>query len=321
MKNYIFGPVISRRLGYSLGIDFTQSKFCNMDCLYCECGVSTKVVNKKTMTVEPKIIIKEFKKTLSTLHHLDFITFTGTGEPALYEGLNEVYKGIKKILKTSNFNPKFAIITNSTMFCDKDFFNFALKMDVVLPSVDGISVEVVEKINRPAWDINWEEVLECLINFQKEFKGEMWVETFVLDKINTEQLELNKFIEYFKRLKPHKIQINTIDRPPAYQVRKPSDEAMKHLYKFFKEELVSKGIGVEVLLRSFKPTRDTAIKYSEELLISLISRRPVPMYELLSIFGVEEQILQKVLQKLIDKLVITKKTLMDTEFFVINGKI
>lgn len=318
MKNFIFGPVISRRLGYSLGIDFTEEKLCNMDCLYCECGITTQFSEKKDLKIKPKIILKEFKETLKSLKHLDFITFTGTGEPSLYSGLEKLYKGIKELLKESSFNPRYAILTNSTMFVDKKFYEFAKKMDIVLPSVDGISTSVINKINRPAQSIKWDNVLKKLINFQKEFTGELWIETFILEDINTSQEELNKFVAYFKKLNPHKIQINTIDRPPAYHVKKAKKETINKIYKFFKNELVHNGIGVEVIARAFELSRDAAIKYSEETLMSLLKRRPVPMYELLSIFGVKEDIFKKTLQKLIDKNLIQKKTLMNIDFFTVN---
>lgn len=206
---YIFGPVLSRRLGRSLGIDLIPFKTCSMDCIYCECGRTTDCTAERMEYTPTEEVIKEIKKYLSTEPDIDYLTFAGSGEPTLHSDIGKVISFIK------NNYPRYkvALITNSTFLNKREVRREVSRVDLIVPSLDAVSSEAFNKINRPVKELTPEKVIAGLTKLRKEYTGEIWLEIFLVPGINDNEKELHLFKEAIKKIKPDKVQLNTLDRP------------------------------------------------------------------------------------------------------------
>ncbi len=207
---HLFGPVPSRRLGLSLGVDIVPFKVCTLDCIYCQLGKTTvkTIERKEYVSVEP--VLAELKNKLTQGLHADFITLSGSGEPTLNSRLGELIDGIKKITSIP-----VAILTNGTLLTEKDVRADCAKADVVLPSLDAADELVFQKINRPHRDISIENVVAGLCAFRNEFAGQIWLEVFFVEGVNTDIEQIAKIKGLIERIRPDRVQLNTAVRPTA----------------------------------------------------------------------------------------------------------
>ncbi len=240
VNSIIFGPVNSRRLGRSLGVNLTPYKTCNMDCVYCECGKTTCLTNDRKDYFDPDTVLKEISAAVQKEEYIDFITFAGSGEPSLFKNIKKVVKGIKQKFPQI----KVAIITNSTLLTDRDVFEAFLEADVLLPSIDSVIEQSFKKINRPSPSLNLREMLDALLRFKKEFKGELWAEVFICHGINDTDQELSALRDYLLKLRPDKLQINTLDRQGTESWVQPLEKnELQRIVDYFK------GLNVEPVAR------------------------------------------------------------------------
>ncbi|MDK2863513.1 MAG: hypothetical protein PWQ46_1223, partial [Methanomicrobiaceae archaeon] len=183
---YLFGPVPSRRLGISLGIDLVPHKTCSFNCIYCECGQTTDLTCERREYVPTNRVIAELDDFLATAPDLDYVTFAGSGEPTLHSGIGEIISFIK------DRYPRYrvAVLTNSALFTDPDVRAALMRADLVVPSLDAVSEEVFVKINRPSPGITAGQVLEGLLDFAREYTGEVWLEIFIVPGVNDTDKEL-----------------------------------------------------------------------------------------------------------------------------------
>jgi len=209
-KKYLYGPVPSRRLGRSYGVDIVPHKECTLDCVYCQLGKSLKktVERKDYGPVEP--ILAELKIALAEGTQADFITIAGSGEPTLNLRLGELIDGIRKLTDI-----KIAILTNGTLLDRQDVRADCAKADVVMPSLDAGDEETFRKINRPHSTINIENVISGLCKFREEYHGRIWLEVFLAGTINTGPEHIARIKDAIERISPDKIQLNTAVRPTA----------------------------------------------------------------------------------------------------------
>ncbi len=206
---YIFGPVLSRRLGKSLGIDLIPYKTCPLDCIYCECGKTDNLTIERKEYVPTEEVIEELDGYLKNQPDIDYITFAGSGEPTLHKEISKIIDFIK-----SNYPEyKIALITNAILFPDSSVIEEIKKVDLIIPSLDAISQSVFEKINRPASNIKSSDIIKGLKNLRKEYNGELWLEIFIVPGINDTADELQLFRDTIEVISPDKIQINSLDRP------------------------------------------------------------------------------------------------------------
>jgi len=208
MTSCIFGPVPSRRLGRSLGIDLIPHKTCTYDCLYCQVGLTTDHTATPKEHISLTTVIKELKTKLDT--QPDYITLSGSGEPTLYAPLAELIDQIKALTDIP-----IAVLTNGSLLWQPHIRQALRRADLVAPSLDAGSPAAFQKINRPHPDITFDKMLAGLIQFRQEFKGQYWLEVFIIEGINTDPAELENLAHGIARIDPDRVQLNTATRPTA----------------------------------------------------------------------------------------------------------
>lgn len=206
---YIFGPVPSRRLGVSLGVDLLPAKICTLDCIYCECGKTKTLTTGRKEYVPAGKVESELRDYLSGNPDLDYITFSGSGEPTLHSCMGELIK----FLKYDYPRYRVALLTNGTLLYEPSVLKQVLDADLVKVSLDAGSVEGFVRINRPHDALELSKITDGLINFRNIYSKELWVEVFLVKNINDNETELKKIKDFLKLIRPDKIHLNTIDRP------------------------------------------------------------------------------------------------------------
>lgn len=282
--NHIFGPVPSRRLGISLGIDLVTHKICSLDCVYCECGKTTQLTCDQKEYVRFNDIKKELDHFWKHNADPDYITFSGSGEPTLNSRLSQVIGYIKE----EKPHIKVAVLTNSTLFSDPKIRQALLKADLVVPSLDAVSKRAFIQINRPDKRIDIDEVVTGLETFALEYNGKMWLEIFILPGMNDNRPDLELLKEAVHRIKPDQIQLNTLDRPGTVSDIKPASrealERVSHILGFSNIEIIAK---VDDSIKARIQREDV-----KQAIIETIHRRPCTKEDLLQILGVERQVIE-----------------------------
>ncbi|ECK7595345.1 radical SAM protein [Campylobacter jejuni] len=223
----LFGPVSSRRFGRSLGIDLSpRKKQCNFDCVYCELDPK-KAQEKQDEIISIDKIISEVKVVLEKNVEFDFLTLTANGEPSLYPHLNELILSLRSIAK----DKKLLILSNGTAVLDEDKFNALLKLDVVKFSLDSAVAKTFYRIDRALKNIDLEKMIEKMADFRARFNGDLIMEILVVKDLNDNEEEFKALNQALKKIMPSRVDLSTIDRPPAYAVKKVSEEKLLELSK------------------------------------------------------------------------------------------
>ena len=305
---YIFGPVPSRRLGLSLGIDLMPHKTCTLNCVYCECGRTTNLTMKCKEYIPVKLLQEELKDFLSSNPKLDFITFSGSGEPTLHIGIKKIINFIKKDYPKY----KIALLTNSTLFFQPDIRERITGVDLIVASLDAASKENFKKINRPHPGIALPEIIEGLISLRKEFAKQLCMEVFLVPGINDNRDELNKLKKTLSLIYPDKIQLNTLDRPGAESWIKPVSK--KKLL-----EAASYLNGADIIKISDSSPNDGVLKKDDRnYLLSIIKRRPCTAEDISKILNSNLEEIYNHLDALIEKGLIIKKDMPRGTFYILK---
>ena len=262
MSNIIFGPITSRRFGQSLGIDLSpSSKQCNFDCLYCELK-GAKTVNKATNTPTVKEVIAALEMALPTQKNLDVITLTANGEPTLYPDLDTLVDGILKIQN----RPKLLILSNGSTINDETIRATLSKIDIVKLSLDCVSPKCFKKIDRAHSGIEISQIVEGMKKFRKLYTGELVIEILVVEGLNDTEEEFKALHKALQEIKPDRIDVGTIDRPPAYDVKGVSIERLIELSNLLE------GLHVNIAYKkNYIPQKR---HFSQEEILELLDRRP-----------------------------------------------
>lgn len=207
--SHIFGPVHSRRLGRSLGVDLVPYKVCSFNCVYCECGETTELTLKRSDFFPVREVLLELEDYLSRSPVLDFITFSGSGEPTLSLSIGV----ITRYLKDRFPSYRVAVLTNGTLLWREDVRRDLIEADVVLPTLSSAIDETFRRIHRPAPDLGVDQIIAGIGQFRKEYDGEIWLEIFIIPGINTTEPELAALRRAIQQIHPDRVQLNTLDRP------------------------------------------------------------------------------------------------------------
>jgi wyosine [tRNA(Phe)-imidazoG37] synthetase (radical SAM superfamily) len=212
---HIFGPVPSRRLGLSLGIDLVPYKTCNLDCVYCEAGRTHIRTLDRLPYVSVETIMYELRAhLLNPTPHIDYFTLSGAGEPTLNSDIGKIIDAIKNDIVSVPMTP-LALITNGTLFSDPEVREQVSKVDVIMPSVDAISYRAFHMINRPSPTLDNELIIKGLIALRQQYSGKIWIEIFIIPGINDEICELTLLKKTLLMIQPDKVHLNSLDRPSS----------------------------------------------------------------------------------------------------------
>jgi len=299
-NNIIFGPINSRRFGMSLGVDLSPSaKQCNFDCLYCELAPML-TVDSQSIVISTQEIITELKKHLD--EKIDVITLTANGEPTLYPKLSELIDEIDKIKGTT----ETLILTNSATLVDESVFKSLLKLDQVKLSLDAISSDIFKKIDRPHESIKIAEVVTKVKEFSKIYKGKLFIEILFVYGLNDTKEEIQKLNEVLLEIDAQRIDLGTIDRPPAYPVVGIS---YKELFEV--SQVFDKSLPIHIASRIHAEPNNAY--YSDEDILNTLDKRPLTRDDINLLFC-EDSIMR--LNILIEKHKIVKKIVGNLTFLV-----
>ena len=299
-NNIIFGPINSRRFGMSLGIDLSpSSKQCNFDCLYCELAPKA-TVSSQTQTITVEEIIQELTPHLNDT--VDVITLTANGEPTLYPHLSELIDEIDKIKKST----ETLILTNSATLIDENIFNALLKLDQVKLSLDAISSDVFKKIDRPHENIDVSQIVQRVTAFSKIYKGKLFIEILFVHGLNDTKEEISKLNAVLLEINASRIDLGTIDRPPAYPVVGIS---YKELYEA--SLLFENSLPIHIASRVHAEPNNAS--YSNEDILNTLDKRPLTMDDINLLFDEESK---KRLELLMEDGKVNKKIVSNLEFLI-----
>ncbi|NHG50201.1 radical SAM protein [Campylobacter jejuni] len=283
----LFGPINSRRFGRSLGIDLSPSKKqCNFDCVYCELEAQ-KPQAKQDEIVSVEEIVLEVQNILEKNISFDFLTLTANGEPSLYPHLEELISSLRKIAK----DKKLLILSNGTAVLDQDKFNALLKLDVVKFSLDSAISKTFYRIDRALKNIDLEKMIEKMAEFKIQFKGDLVMEILVVKDLNDNEEEFIALNQALAKIAPLRVDLSTIDRPPAYAVKKVSEERLLELSKLI--------TSTPVLLPK-RHYEGEKLNFNEEELLKMLHLRSQSEIDI-------ENKLDKASQVLLDKLIKEEK--------------
>ncbi len=278
MNNIIFGPIHSRRFGKSLGVDLSPGKKqCNFDCLYCELEPA------KTMTGQDEVlsvgqIVEAIKKGLQEHEDIDFLTITANGEPTLYPHLNTLIDEINKIKGST----KTLILSNAATIDDPKVQEALLKFDEVKLSLDCATQSCLKKLDRSHSGIEVEAIKAGMLAFKKRYSGALVIEILIVKTLNDKAEEIKALNDYLLKLQPTRIDIGTIDRPPAFDVKPVSYEELLKISHWFDSTL-------PVYIASRKKAQMRASSYSNEQILDTLRKRPLTMEDIEILFDKESQ--------------------------------
>jgi wyosine [tRNA(Phe)-imidazoG37] synthetase (radical SAM superfamily) len=266
---YLFGPVPSRRLGRSLGVDPVPFKTCTQNCLYCQLGTDAAQTLERKNYVPPHEILEELRSWLQEGITADYITISGSGEPTLHSRLDEIIDGIHRLT-----NIPAALITNGSLFWQPDVRKQCRLADVVLPSLDAGDPETFSKINQPHPNLSFERFIEGLILFRNEYSGPIWLEVFLCEGLNTDPDSISNLHRWIEKIRPDKVQLNTAVRPTAHPHIKPVPrETLQKIAPLLRPD-------AEIIADFPETVPSPQAVVSEHRLLETLKRRPCALEEL-----------------------------------------
>lgn len=288
---YLYGPVPSRRLGRSLGIDLVPHKICTYDCIYCQIGKTTLKTMVREEYAPVAEVLEEVHRFLKEEHSpVDFLSLSGSGEPTLHSKIHSVIKGVKEFTSIP-----IAVITNGSLLFLEEVQQDLLEADAVLPSLDGVSSETFLKINRPLEGLSVERVVEGLVQFRRRYRGKIWLEILFCRGVNDRPEELQRMREAIDRIHPDQVHLNTVVRPPSESWAMPmSREELEKIRAFFGDRAI--------LISEFDrhPFTRTEGNVKEEI-IRILRRRPLSLNDLSRGMGIQQEELKRHLVTLLEE--------------------
>jgi wyosine [tRNA(Phe)-imidazoG37] synthetase (radical SAM superfamily) len=305
---YLYGPVPSRRLGRSLGIDLVPHKICTYDCIYCQIGKTTEKTLVRKEYVPVREILEEVGRFLQEeTSSTDVLSLTGSGEPTLHSQIRSAIEGIKAITSIP-----VAVITNGSLLYEEEVRQNLLRADLVLPSLDAVSSEVFRKINRPRKGFSVEKVIEGLVKFRKVYEGQIWLEILFCKGVNDSKEELERMKKTVERIAPDRIHLNTVVRPPSEKWAVPlNQKEMEEIRAFFGEK-------AWVISEFDRHPPAVAERDIKEEILKILKRRPLSIADLSKGMGIREDEIKKYIQPLVSEGRIRARTFGDSIYYEIK---
>jgi wyosine [tRNA(Phe)-imidazoG37] synthetase (radical SAM superfamily) len=263
MSHYVFGPVPSRRLGRSLGIDLVPFKTCTYNCIYCQLGATTNLTLERKEWVPFDKVMEEAREKIRSADGIDYITFSGSGEPTLHSRIGEMIRELKRLSSIP-----VAVLTNGSLLWQQEVRNDLLEADLVIPSLDAPDRGLFRHVNRPHADLAFDHVVEGLIKFRERYSGKIWLEVFLLSGITGMESEVKRIAGLARTVRPDLVQLMTVTRPAPMDFVEPvSSEDMNRFVRLFDVPTVA-----VPALSSI--ARNVLSKAGSEEILRLLERRP-----------------------------------------------
>jgi len=301
---YLFGPVPSRRLGASLGVDIVPLKTCNQNCVYCQLGLHGETTMERRAYVPIAEVLNELRAWLAEGGSADYITISGSGEPTLHSGLDELVRGTRSIT-----NIKVAIITNGILLQDPQVRRACCLADVVMPSLDAGDAVTFRFVNRPHPNLDFDAFVRGLIDFRDQYRGQYWLEVFLVEGLNTSPEQLGKIRAILERIRPDKIQVNTAVRPTAEpQVQRVEPARLGELAGQL-------GPRAEVIADFDRAGHRSCSAPDAHAVIEILRRRPCSVADLSATTGYSPDLLRPILDELLTRNTVRLEMRGDTSYY------
>ena len=286
--SYVFGPVPSRRLGHSLGVDLVPFKTCSYDCIYCQLGKTTNKTIERKQYVPVEDVTAQLSDNLKTAGHVDYITLSGSGEPTLYSHtalLVEHIKGITSI--------PVAVLTNGSLLWDKAVRESLCRADLVIPSLDAGNDPIFQFVNRPYEEIAFDTMVAGIRDFRQMYEGNLWLEVFLLNGITATQAGVEEIARHVSDISPDKVQLNTVTRPPCESAARAVSQARMHHFTWMFE-------GKTEVIADYRNTHgDSQFVASREEVLQLVRRRPCTLEDVSAGLSIHRNEALKYLEQLV----------------------
>ena len=288
MPEHVYGPVPSRRLGQSLGIDLVPFKTCSFDCIYCQLGKTTHKTLRRKDYVPVDEILGELEHALEKSPRPDFITLAGSGEPTLHSGLDRVIEGVRAVTSVP-----IAILTNGSLLHQKEVQRACSHADVVLPSLDACDESTFSRINRPVPDLTFRMLLDGLKAFRRSFRGWLWLEVFLVRSLNDSETCVKEIAREVSLIGPDRVYLNTAVRPTAEEyARAVPPEDLERFASFFQP-------GAEYAYQAPHKSGKALVRPGQ--LVGTLRRRPLTLPDIAGIMKTSPALITKHLDELVER--------------------
>ncbi|MBM3305448.1 MAG: radical SAM protein [Candidatus Aminicenantes bacterium] len=289
-RRFVYGPVPSRRLGFSLGVDILPFKSCTLDCVYCQLGRTPRTTDRRRSWFPAKDVLAQVRGALGSGQRIDAVTFSGSGEPTLNKDLGRLIREIKKMTRIP-----VVVLTNGTLLSRKDVRDDLAAADIVVPSLDAATAARFRRVNRPHPSLRADKVLDGLVAFRKGFAGRIWLEIMLVKGTNDSPADLRALKRAADRIRPDRIHLNTVVRPPAEVRAKPLSPAeLRRIRGLF-------GPRAEVIASFEKKGQVAAPAGLEEDVLATVGRRPVTADDIAASLGRHRDEVLKTLARLLGR--------------------
>ncbi len=284
--SYVFGPVPSRRLGRSLGVDLIPFKMCTYDCIYCQLGCTTNKALERKQWVPADAVLEEIREKVALKP--DYITLSGSGEPTLYAGIDEIVTGIRSFTDIP-----IALITNGSLLWDKEVRREIADVHLIVPSLDAGNAAMFNAVNRPHPDINFEKMLGGLAALRDDVSGAIWLEVFISSGYTADIEEVKRIAACARKIRPDRIQLNTVTRPPAEEFAMTVDrEKLESLCHYFEPE-------AEVIADYKNVHQQAGYTATRDAVEALLRRRPCSLADVAAGLNIHRNEALKYLEELL----------------------
>lgn len=284
--NYIYGPVPSRRFGQSLGVDLTPNKICSLDCIFCHLGRTIEKTNIRKEYSPIDAVVAEIDDWVQSGKGADYITLAGSGEPTLHTGFGEALKMLQ------NYPIPSVLLTNGTMLYLAEVREAASYASIVKLSLSAWDDRSYRLVNRPHPELKFDQLIAGQKNFRAEFKGELWMEVMLILGINSAPENVKKIAEYAKLIRPDRIHLNTVVRPPAENFATAlSNDQLNSLSCLFDPPAE--------IIAEYNTGHNKDIKVNENSILTMLKRRPCTSNQIAQAFNMHPSEVSKYLANLI----------------------
>ena len=308
----VFGPVPSRRLGFSLGVDLVPFKTCTLDCVYCQLGRTTNLTLDRREYVPEEQVIGDISTALGKGGRVDWITFSGSGEPTLHSRIGALIRRVKEMTSVP-----VAVLTNGTLLSLPQVRDDLSAADLVIPSVDAGTEEVFRILNRPHSALSLEKLIAGIAAFSASFPGRLWIEVMLVRGLNDSAGELGAIAAAMARIGPERVQLNTVVRPPAEpDALRLGPDAMEKA-KSIMAPLLG-GVPVDIVA-GFEGARHEAVEHNVPgAIVDYLGRRPATLGDLSASLGLHRNEIVKYLTALIESGGVGKTRRAGEDYYILS---